>query len=106
MTRMALCPRERGRGPIISHEMTDQGPSGTECRWSRAARLVWSGFTHCTPTDILLSIFHHVHPPVGFQESTLHLPHTRVPSSREVMFVAENTLPYICRHPCDVAISP
>src|ERR1700730_14955887 len=62
--------------------------------------------TCITPTDIPLSIFHHVHPPVGFQESTLHLPRTRVPSSREAMFIAEKTLPCICRHPCHVAISP
>src|ERR1700730_14585024 len=51
--------------------------------------------TCLTPTDIPFSIFHHVHPPVGFQESTLHLPCTRVPSSREVMFMAEDTLLYI-----------
>src|ERR1700720_4515247 len=44
ITRMALCPCERGRGPTMSQEITDQGPSGTECGCRGAARLVRSGF--------------------------------------------------------------
>src|ERR1700726_4500433 len=109
MARMALCPRERGRGPIISHEITDQGPLRNRVRVEWGGTLGTVGLhplTRLTPTDIPFCIFHHIHPPVGFEESTLHLPRTRVPSSREVMFVAENTLSYICRHPCDAAISP
>ena len=58
------------------------------------------------PTDIMLSIFYHVNPPVGLQESALHLPCTRVSSSREVVLMAQNTLLYLCWHPSDAAISP
>src|SRR3984893_4392621 len=108
MTRMALCPRERGRANNIPGD-DRPGPLGNGVRVGGGSMLGQDGLhplTCLTPTDIPFSIFHHVHPPVGFQESTLHLPRTRVPSSREVMFMAENTLPYICRHPCDAAISP
>src|ERR1700730_16163271 len=38
-----------------------------------------------TSTDITVHILCHVHPPVGLQESALHLPRTRVSSSREVV---------------------
>src|ERR1700731_894194 len=58
-----------------------------------------------TSTDISVHILYHVHPPVGLQESTLHLLRTRVSSSREVVFMVENTLSYLCWHPCNAAIS-
>src|ERR1700720_1436098 len=61
---------------------------------------------HLAPTGITLSILYHVDPPVGLQESALHLPCTRVSSSREVVLMAQNTLSYLCWHPSNAAISP
>ena len=69
-----------------------------------AGQHAWYG--QASPTGIMLSIFYHDSPPVGFQESALHLPRTRMSSSREVVLMAQNTLSYLCWHPCDAAISP
>ena len=48
-----------------------------------------------TSTDITVHILCHVHPPVGLQESALHLPRTRVSSSREVVIRLGLTITFI-----------
>src|ERR1700730_6407987 len=58
------------------------------------------------PCSISFNVFLHVGPPVRSEECTFHLPHTGVSSSRDVVFMVENTFPYTCWHPDGVAISP
>src|ERR1700730_11123273 len=42
ITKMPLWDLDFGSGPIMSQEISSQGPAGIACGWSGLAHLVWS----------------------------------------------------------------
>src|ERR1700731_510481 len=56
--------------------------------------------------NIVISILHHVHPPVNFQQCHSQLPWPRVSSCGEVMLKPEHRLMGFLRYPRDPFFSP
>src|ERR1700731_3333390 len=106
ITRMALCPHERGRGLTMSQEIMDQGPLMWVEQGSMLGAVRLRLLACFAPPCIVISILYHVHPPVGLQQCGSQLLWAWVPCTREIMLKTEDHFVSFCWHPHDPSLSP